>query len=250
MTNASGWSGATPTYGQIYVGMSGFSYPEWVGDFYPAGTKRDGMLAYYATRFSAVEINMTFRRQAAEKTLENWRAAVGDGFKLTMKAHQRITHWKKLVDTGEDVDFFLKRVQLLGERLGVVLFQVPPTLQFDAGVMDSFFSSLPPGAIYAFEPRNESFTSDAADEIFGKHGIARCLNDDLFDPFTYRVTGPVAYFRFHREGSYSLEDLAERAALAARIASQGTDVYAFFSHEDNPESVQPALRFQSLVSAD
>lgn len=224
--------------------MSGFSYPEWVGDFYPAGTKREGMLSYYATRFPAVEINMTFRRQAASTTIDRWRDAVGDDFRFTMKAHQRITHWKRLVDASDDVTYFVERAKGLGARLGPILFQTPPKLEFDAAVLDAFCAGLPPGYLYAFEPRHPSF--DDADEVLHRHGVARCCNDDIHDIAAYRVTGPLAYFRFHRS-SYSPEDLSARADLARRLTSEGTDVYAFFQHEDNPESVRPALALRELA---
>lgn len=246
--------------GVLRVGMSGFSYPEWVGDFYPAGTKREGMLSYYATRFDAVEINMTFRRQAAETTIERWHDATGDDFRFTMKAHQRITHWKRLVDASEDVGYFVERARGLGARLGPVLFQTPPKLTFDADVLDAFCAGLPPGYLYAFEPRHPSFEgpgtgsgkgsspsrSTGADEVLHRHGVARCCNDDIHDIGSYRVTGPVAYFRFHRE-AYTPDELAVRAELVKRIAADGTDVYAFFAHEDNPESVRPALALRKLV---
>jgi uncharacterized protein YecE (DUF72 family) len=233
--------------GTIRVGMSGFSYPEWIGDVYPQGTKRDGMLAEYAKVFPTVEINMTFRRQPQETTIVKWRDAVPDTFRFTMKAHQRITHWKKLVDVGDDVRFLLERAQGLGVRLGPLLFQVPPTLVFDNGVLDGFCASLPPGPTYAFEPRHETFAAREADDTLRRHGVARCLNDDLFDPTTYRVTGPFAYFRFHRD-VYTPDELDLRASLLTDIADGGVDVYAFFQHEDNPESVRPALRFRELVA--
>lgn len=230
--------------GVVRVGMSGFSYPEWVGDFYPPGTKREAMLAHYATRFGAVEINMTFRRQAAPTTIDRWREAVGEDFRFTVKAHQRITHWKRLVDASEDVGYFCEHVRALGAKLGPILFQTPPTLAFEPDVLDAFCASLPPGYTYAFEPRHDSFGD--ADEVFRRHGVARCCNDDLHDVAAYRVSGPVAYFRFHRD-SYSSEDLAQRAEIVKTIAAEGTDVYAYFAHEDNPESVRPALKLQELV---
>jgi uncharacterized protein YecE (DUF72 family) len=228
--------------------MSGFSYPEWIGDFYPPGMKQKGMLAYYSTRFGAVEINMTFRRDAEESTVTRWRDAVGAGFRFSLKAHQRITHWRRLVNAGEALTDFIQRSKPLGERLGPILFQVPATLKFDAGVLDAFCASLPIGGLYAFEPRNETFTGEAVGDVLRRHGVARCLNDDLFDPSTYRVTGPIAYFRFHRD-FYSPDDLYARASLLRTIAETGTDVYVFFSHEDNPESVRPALRVQELLES-
>ena len=227
--------------------MSGFSYPEWIGEVYPAGTKRDDMLAAYAAIFDAVEINMSFRRTPVETTIDRWRDAVPDHFRFAMKAHQRITHWKKLADTAEDVATFVQACSGLRDRLGPVLFQVPPTSTFDAPLVDSFGASLPPGCSYAFEYRDESFNCDEADEVFRRHGIARCLNDDFFEPKTYSVTGPFAYFRFHRD-SYDDDALRARAELLKETEAQGIDVFAFFAHEDNPDSVKPALAMKALLS--
>lgn len=228
--------------------MSGFSYPEWVGDFYPKGTKREGMLAYYATRFNAVEINMSFRRDVPETTVDRWRDATPEDFRFTMKAHQRITHYKRLVDVGENVREFVERAQRLGPRLGIVLFQTRANLAFDPVVLENFCASLTTGVSYALEARHESFADPRCDEILRRHGVARCLNDDVNDPETYTVTAPVAYFRFHREKPYEPDELRTRAELVQRIESDGADVYVFFSHEDNPESIRPALRFQQLTA--
>jgi uncharacterized protein YecE (DUF72 family) len=224
--------------------MSGFSYPEWIGEVYPEGTKRDGMLASYATIFGVVEINMSFRRTPQDKTIAKWREAVGESFLFTMKAHQRITHWKKLADVAEDVGIFVKACQGLGPKLGPILFQVPPSLTFDAALIESFGACLVPGCSYAFEPRDPSFLTPQAFDAFRRHGIALCLNDDFFEPSRYELTGPFAYFRFHRD-VYEPGDLEARAEL---VKSFATDVYAIFQHEDNPESVKPALRFLELVS--
>jgi uncharacterized protein YecE (DUF72 family) len=231
--------------GTIRVGMSGFSYPEWIGEIYPVGTKRKGMLAEYAKIFPAVEINTSFRRTPIETTIATWRDTVPDGFVFSMKANQRITHWKRLVDAADDLAEFVTTSQGLRDRLGPVLFQTPPNLPFDEGVIDAFCSGLVPGCRYALEPRHDSFMTPAAHETLRRHGLALCLNDDLFDPEGYAVTGPFAYFRFHKE-LYEPGDLEARAAIARRLASD-VDVYAFFAHEDNPDSVRPALRFQELV---
>jgi uncharacterized protein YecE (DUF72 family) len=234
--------------GTIRVGMSGFSYPEWIGEIYPKGTKRNAMLAAYANVFPTVEINMSFRRLPAETTMDKWRDAVPDTFRFTMKAYQIITHWRRLVDVGDNVTEFMDLARRLGPRLGAVLFQIPATLKFDAALLDGFGPTLPADTAYAFEPRDESFLTDEAKGSLRRNGLALCLNDDLFQPTSYEVTGPVAYFRFHREQPYSHVELESRAERVKWIAKQGTDVYVFFSHEDNPESVRPALRFQELVN--
>jgi uncharacterized protein YecE (DUF72 family) len=225
--------------------MSGFSYPEWVGDFYPPKTKREQMLSHYSTRFAAVEINMTFRRRIDAKTVERWRDAVGEDFRFTFKANAGITHYRRLVDAGEAVALFLDALTPMGARAGPVLFQTREDMPFKADVVEAFCAALPSGWAYAFEPRHESFNNADVDALFERHGIARCLNDDVFDSLDYTVTAPFSYFRFHRV-AYSAEDLEQRAQL---VRSAGSDAYVFFAHEDNPESVRPALRFQELVAS-
>jgi len=224
--------------------MSGFSYPEWVGDFYPPKTKQKDMLAYYSTRFPAVEINMTFRRRIDAKTVERWRDAVGEDFRFTFKANAGITHFRRLVDAGDAVAAFLETLQPMGTRMGAVLFQTRENMKFDAGVLEAFCASLPGGWGYAFEPRHESFNDAVVDDLLQRYGVARCLNDDVFDSLEYRVTAPFAYFRFHRV-TYSRGEIEARASL---VRGLGVDAYVFFAHEDNPESVRPALRFQELVT--
>lgn len=226
--------------------MSGFSYPEWIGNVYPKGTRRNAMLTAYSQIFNAVEINMSFRRTPEESTIDRWRDAVAETFRFTMKANQVITHYKRLVDVAQDVSDFLERARRLGERLGPVLFQVPPNMKFDTAVMDAFSASLPPGSTYAFEPRDASFLTDEAGELLRKRGLTLCLNDDLFDPSAYRLTGPVGYFRFHRD-FYDADAIAERASLVRSIANDGKDVYVFFAHEDNPQSVKPALAMKEAL---
>jgi uncharacterized protein YecE (DUF72 family) len=229
--------------------MSGFSYPEWIGEIYPKGTKRTAMLAEYANIFPAVEINMTFRRRPQATTLERWRDAVPDTFRFAMKANAGITHYRRLVGTAGEVAEFMTTASTLGGRLGPVLFQVPEKLMFDADVLATFCGELPTDGAYAFEPRSEEFMSDEARSILRRFGVALCLNDDTFGPATYEVTGPFAYFRFHREAPYAPDELEQRAAIVKGLSGSGVDVYAFFSHEDNPESVKPALRFLELLRA-
>jgi uncharacterized protein YecE (DUF72 family) len=229
----------------IKVGMSGFSYPEWIGEIYPEGTKRKDMLATYATIFPIVEINMSYRRNPLPRTIDTWREAVPDGFTFAMKANQRITMWKRLVGTAEDVREIVTLYGGLHDHLGPILFQLHPTMQFDAGVIDAFGKDLVGGPQYVLEPRHASFMTPEAHEALRRNGLSLCLNDYFFEPDTYTVTGSIAYFRFHKE-LYEPGDLSTRAELVHELASN-VDVCVFFAHEDNPDSVRPALRFQELV---
>src|SRR5918992_1653246 len=122
--------------GTLYLGTSGFSYDEWKhGVFYPEGLKNREMLSYYASRLPSVEINYTFRRFPTERALTTWREETPESFRFTLKANQRITHFKKLRDVDDDVRDFLKAASTLGERLGTVLYQCPPTLQYDRSLI-------------------------------------------------------------------------------------------------------------------
>jgi uncharacterized protein YecE (DUF72 family) len=224
--------------------MSGFSYPTWKPAFYPKGTKQSDMLAFYSTRFDAVEINMTFRRRIDEQTLDRWRDATPDGFRFTMKANAGITHFFRLKNTDERVREFVERAQRLASRLGVVFFQTPPNLKFEPEVLDHFCTTLVPGVDYAFEPRHESFNTPACDEILRRHGVARCCNDEVHDVEGYVPTAPFAYFRFHREKPYTKKELKRRAEIVGR-----TDAYVFFRHTEDPACVKPALDFAELTAA-
>src|SRR4051794_969161 len=167
--------------------MSGFSYPSWIPDFYPKGTKPAAMLAYYSTRFNAVELNMTFRRDVPESTVTKWRDAVGDDFRFAAKAHQRITHFRRLVETERNVQEFVDSMKPLGTTLGVVLFQTRSNLKFDPDVLNTFCGELPSGR-YALEPRHESFASPECTSILKQHAVALCVNDEVFDVTNYELT--------------------------------------------------------------
>ena len=146
--------------GTLYLGTSGFAYDEWKhGVFYPEGLKNREMLSYYASRFPSVEINYTFRRFPTEKSVETWKAETPETFRFTLKANQRITHWKRLADTDEDVRDFLDRGRLLGDRLGTVLYQCPPTLQYDRGLIEAFVGYLPPAPRAATAFRHPSWVA-------------------------------------------------------------------------------------------
>src|SRR5438105_7376672 len=143
--------------GRLYLGTSGFAYKEWKGPFYPSDLKDPDMLPFYATRFPSVEINYSFRRHPAEKTLTTWRERTPDGFLFALKAHQRITHTHRLKDADESLKYFLDGLGALGPRLGPILFQCPPSLKFDRERIEAFVGALPPGGRYAFEFRHDSW---------------------------------------------------------------------------------------------
>src|SRR5258706_1861671 len=162
---------------RIRVGTSGYSYKEWKGTFYPEDLPAAKMLPYYGERFDSVEINNTFYRMPDPKMVTKWGEQVPDAFTFVLKAPQRITHQKKLADTGDDVRVLFEAAETLGPKLGPVLFQLPPYLRKDAARLREFVSRLPEARRVAFEFRHESWFDDEIYDILRARDVALCAAD-------------------------------------------------------------------------
>jgi uncharacterized protein YecE (DUF72 family) len=233
--------------GQLYVGTSGFAYKEWKGPFYPENLKDGEMLPFYGSRLSSVEINYTFRKFPLEKTVKRWAEQAPEGFRLTLKANSRITHTKRLRDTDGDVAEFLERARLLGDHMGPILFQCPPTLQYDRGLIEAFLGYLPPLAPYAMEFRHESWV--AARELLAENGVAWCLAEtDATEADRSQIPSePFAYLRLRRE-NYSDEDIAAWAGGIGKVLESGRDVYTYFKHEEGAAAPRWAQQLARIVA--
>ena len=240
----------------LFVGTSGFSFPEWKGTFYPDDLPGKQMLRYYAERLGTVEINNTFYRMPKREMLAGWTAQVPAGFRFAVKAPQRITHWKRLVDTGEDTAFFLGQLDALGERLGAVLFQLPPHLKRDPPSAsgepgeDRLAAFLPlvagAPAPVAFEFRHESWNDPAVGAAIVAAGCTVCASDTDETPAELVPGARCGYLRL-RKTDY--DDAALRD-WAARVGDQGWErAFVFFKHEDEGRGPQLARRFLELWSA-
>jgi uncharacterized protein YecE (DUF72 family)/dihydrofolate reductase len=234
--------------GRFYLGTSGFAYDEWrKGVFYPEDLKKDDMLDYYSTQLSSVEINYTFRRFPTEKTVEKWKSKAAPGFVFTLKANQRITHWKKLEDVGEDVRDFVARGQLLGDRFGCVLFQCPPSMKYDGALLDSFLATLPAGGpSYAMEFRHDSWAA-ARDRLLDA-GVGWCVAEtDDKDPKPEDLSWePVGYLRL-RKTEYSDDELREWAGRIQPALDGGATIFCYFKHEDEGASPKMAKRLEAML---
>jgi len=232
--------------GTLYLGTSGFAYGEWKGPFYPETLKDREMLSFYASRFPSVEINYTFRRQASEKTLTGWREQTPEGFAFALKAHQRITHTLRLRDADESVAFFLDRAKLLGDRLGPILFQCPPSLRFDRGLLESFVGYLPPTFRYAMEFRHASW--EEARQILADNGVAWCTAETDTGAAGPPSVEPFAYLRLRKE-TYTDEEIAAWAERLRPALAEGRDAFVFFKHEDKGAGPIFAERLAELIDS-
>ena len=216
---------------RVFPGTSGFSYKAWKGSFYPEDLPDSEMLRFYSSRLPAVEINNTFYRMPRATLLESWAEQVPDGFSFSLKASQQITHRKRLKDAGEAVSFFLQVATTLGDRLGPVLFQLPPNLKKDLPRLVDFLAALPRSFRAAFEFRHESWLSDDVYACLGERNIALCIADSATRETPVLTTADYAYFRLRDEG-YTPEDVYRWAETARELGGRCRDVFVYFKHED------------------
>jgi uncharacterized protein YecE (DUF72 family) len=236
----------------IWVGTSGYNYPEWKGSFYPQDLPAAKMLPYYAARFPTVEINYTFYRMPNEKLVAGWAAQTPDPFKLTLKAPRRITHDSRLRNCGDLVSAFCGVAGTLGDKLGALLFQLPPNFKKDLAVLDAFLEELPPKVCAAFEFRNPSWLDQEVCDRLAKRDLALCIADSekLSTPVT--ITASYAYFRLRDEG-YTPDDIARWADTIARATESSRDVFVYFKHEEEgkgPEFARLLMQRLGLPTTD
>jgi uncharacterized protein YecE (DUF72 family) len=215
----------------IWVGTSGYNYPEWKGSFYPEKMKSADMLPYYAARFPTVEINYTFYRMPNEATVAKWAAETPSPYRLTLKAPRRITHDSRLKNCGESVAGFCRVAGALGDKLGALLFQLPPNLKKDLALFDAFLAALPPKVCAAFEFRHTSWLDEEVYDRLRTRNLALCIADSEKLSTPVRVTADYAYFRLRDEG-YTPGDIARWAETITRETSGCRDVFVYFKHED------------------
>ena len=226
-----------------WVGTSGFQYAEWKGKFYPEDLPAPKMLPFYAEHFSTTEINYTFHRIPAAKTIENWDKLTPPTFRFGLKAPQKITHWSKLRDYGDTMRYFHDITSGLGEKLGPVLFQLPPNFKKDTFVLADFVNSLPPGMHAAFEFRHESWFGDEVWEIFKKGNIALCIADTESLATPKVATADWGYVRLRRE-DYEKIDIERWGDFVREQKERWSDTYIYFKHEE--AGIGPKLAKQMM----
>jgi len=234
---------------KTWIGTSGFSYPAWRGSFYPAKMPTTKMLAYYAERLTTVEINNTFYRMPKADMLAAWAANTPATFRFAPKAPQLITHRQKLAGASDSVGYFLKALASFGDKLGPILFQLPPFLRKDVSRLVDFLALLPREIRAAFEFRHTSWFDDSVYAALRDHGAALCVADaeDLATPLV--ATAPWGYLRLRRT-DYDDAALEAWAKRLAGMEPAWADAFVYFKHEDAGLGPQLAAQFMEKLAQD
>ncbi len=233
----------------FYAGTSGWAYGAWKPKFYPAKLPAKDFLKFYSTQLNAVEVNYSFRRMLNEKIIAGWIGQTPQEFRFALKAHQAITHFRRLQNAEEPLQRFLSSIEPLAAagRLGPVLFQAPPNLKGDAGVLSTFLQLLPRSLRAAFEFRHESWFHEDVYAVLRRHNAALCIaeSEKLESPAVF--TADFAYFRL-RKPEYSAGERRRIAEMMAARLQQTREIFAFFKHEERPESPLYARELMDAVN--
>ena len=240
------------TRGRIHIGTSGWHYDHWIGHFYPPDSSSEQFLSFYTRYFRTVEINNTFYHLPAQKSLVDWRDGTPKDFLFACKASRFITHMKKLKDPQQSVPRFFAAIDILGDKLGPVLFQLPPRWHANIERLRMFLRELPKGYRYAFEFRDESwFASDTYDAL-ADHNAAFCIYDLAGRQSPDAVTADFVYIRLHGpdgpyRGQYGGRVLYGWAKRCLRWSNERMDVYCYFDNDEKGYAARDALALQNLV---
>ena len=233
----------------LYAGTSGFAYAAWKPGFYPAKTPSKQFLGHYATRLNCVEINYTFRRLPSAATLEGWVQQTAPGFVFAVKANMRITHILRLKNAEQATELFFKMIDPLrtSRRLGPVLFQLPPALKCDVGLLKSYLQLLPGGMRHAFEFRNPSWLTEEVYAVLRERNVSLCVAESERLEVPEVITADFVYYRL-RKPDYTEADVDAFAARSRELLAAGRDLYVMFKHEETPEGALNAELLLKKVS--
>jgi uncharacterized protein YecE (DUF72 family) len=238
----------------IYVGTSGWHYESWVGRFYPQDLPAAEMLSFYARTFGTVEVNNSFYRLPADDTLRRWAEVTPPEFVFAFKASRYLTHRKKLNNPKEPLDRLLRTAGLLGDKLGPVLFQLPPRWRLNLERLRSFLALLPRDGRFVFEFRDRSWLEDSVYRALEESGVAFCMYQLGETRTPLEVTADFVYIRLHGPagpyaGLYDREALSFWAEQISGWETEGRDSYCYFDNDEQGFAVRNAAELKSLVGA-
>ena len=230
----------------LYVGTSGYSYKEWKGRFYPAQIPAKDMLPYYASHFQAVELNNTFYRLPQPSMIDNWKAQVPDNFRFSAKASQGITHFRRLKDAASATKLMMERFASFEDRLGVVLFRLPPEMKKDIKRLETFLKHLPANPPSAFQLEDPTWVDDDVRQLLSSQNRALVVLDTDEMPASHiDKTANWGYMRLRRAG-YSESEL--KKWIARMRAQKWKHTFVFFKHEDEGTGPKLAAQFLNLAN--
>lgn len=237
---------------RVLIGTSGWSYDHWEGVFYPTKLPQQDRLRYYAQQFSSVEINNSFYQLPDVATLRTWRDTVPAGFVFCVKGNRYITHMKKLKDPEQSVSALLGRIRVLDDKLGPILFQLPPHWRCNTARLASFLEGLSSEFRYAFEFRDQTWLNEEVLALLTRHNAAFCIYD--FDRFLSpkEITADFVYVRLHGpdgpyQGSYDAHTLSDWAEALRNWSRPGRDIHCYFDNDHNGYAAKNARRLLSMV---
>jgi uncharacterized protein YecE (DUF72 family) len=239
---------------ELRIGTSGWHYGGWWGPFYPADVPKKQALSYYSTRFDAAELNAPFYRTPTLKAIDNWRESTPDGFRFSWKASKFLTHWRRLIVDEHSLDLLEERAGRLGEKLGPILFQLPPKMKCDRERLAGFLKALNRKRRYSFEFRHPGWYEPGIFDLLRDHDISLCLSDHADAPAPREVTAGWVYVRNHGpsgryHGSYSDAALKDWARSMRKWLREGHDVWCFFDNDVKSAAPADAERLRAMVSA-
>jgi uncharacterized protein YecE (DUF72 family) len=241
--------------GKAFIGTSGFHYKHWVGTYYPEKAKAADYLKFYMEDFKTVELNNPFYRLPPKETFAQWRKKTPKDFVYSVKASRYITHNKKLKEPQEALLNFFSNAEGLKEKLGPILFQLPPGWKFNEDRFKSFLEILPKTYRYTFEFRNPTWYNEQALLLLKKHNAAFCLYELAGHTAPVEITADFIYIRLHGpteskyQGSYSNKSLKDWASKIKKWTSDGLDVYCYFDNDQAGYAAFNAKKLQELIQS-
>jgi uncharacterized protein YecE (DUF72 family) len=228
---------------KLWIGTSGYSYPEWKGSFYPADLAQKGMFGHYAEHFRTVEINATFYRMPTDQLIAGWVKGAPAGFRFTLKVQKSITHTRRLKDCADPLAVFLDRADKLGDHRAALFFQVPPFVKKDVPLLREFVARVPRELRPAYELLDPSWHTDEVFGVLADAGAALCISDSDKQATPFEATASWGYLRLRDEG-YTRKDLAK---WHARITAQKwEEAFVYFKHEDAGKGADLAQKLQAI----
>jgi uncharacterized protein YecE (DUF72 family) len=230
----------------LYAGTSSYSLKEWVGRFYPPKTPARGYLRFFASRIRTVEINYTYRRFPRSTTAAAWAAQTPEDFQFSFKMHQSVTHIARLRGVAGSVHDFLKALDPLGPRLGVILFQLPPSFGLNLERLEEVLEELPKGKRFAFEFRDPSWDHPDVIALLRKRGVALCQAETEIRDEAPPITAPYAYIRIRKEPPYTEEEAARIRRKVTEGLKTAQELFIYIKHDNVGLAPEVAQELQGL----